>query len=193
MSEIIYTAFGYGKIITADPLNGLEPLLTKEKSMLTPLDEPEVNPAEISETADDGDVIYKVDFRWGGQGYLPVGFGHQASCIKRKIKLKVKTMFASRKTFELEMSITSNITEIYAELTKLIGSEVMENLSNPKFYCSMVVARSQGSNHLSDIAYTTTARIQHQRKRTADYDGSDQLGVEVEQQRPAGRNDSTLG
>jgi hypothetical protein len=72
MSEIVYTAFGYGRIVITDPLNGLEPLLTKEKSMLTPLDEPEVKPAEISDVPIDEDIIHKVAFKWGGQGYLPV-------------------------------------------------------------------------------------------------------------------------
>jgi hypothetical protein len=99
-------------------------------------------------------------------------------------------MFASRKTFELEMPITSNITEIYTELTKLIGPEVMENLSNPKFYYSMVASDLEGPHRLLDIAYTTSPRIQHQRKFNADYDGSSEFSTEMEQQRFAGWNDS---
>ena len=61
--------------------------------------------------------------------------------MKRKIKIKVKTFFGLRKTYEIELPIKSNLTNVSAELSKLIGPDIMENLSNQKFYYPIVVPK----------------------------------------------------
>lgn len=50
-------------------------------------------------------------------------------------------MFATRKVYDLELPVTSTLSDVYTELTKQIGQEVIENLTNPKFYYPMVFSR----------------------------------------------------
>jgi hypothetical protein len=40
--------------------------------------------------------------------------------------------------YEVELPVNAEISALYNELTKQIGSDVMDNISNAKFYYPMV-------------------------------------------------------
>jgi hypothetical protein len=75
--------------------------------------------------------------------------------LKRKIKVKVKTYFGPRKTYEVELLVTTDIAGLLAEVTRAVGPEVMESVTSPKVYYPMVPSAHQGFvQHLSSQTKT---------------------------------------
>lgn len=142
MSELVYTRFGYGTVAAVEPKGTQEDSNKETKAS----DQAKVNPESEKEATiqeknidDLEDKVVKVTFKWGATGYIPVNdYLIKESSLMRQINIKVKTFFGPRKTYDLTLPVTANLAAIFAEMTKVAGADIIDNLSNPKFYYSMV-------------------------------------------------------
>lgn len=71
MGEIVYTNFGYGKIVKYESSIAPEPQ-PKEQLEIRNIESITSLPSEPPAINTNPDKIAKVEFTWGGIGYLPV-------------------------------------------------------------------------------------------------------------------------
>jgi len=70
---------------------------------------------------DDKITVINVQFNWGGIGYL------HTTCLRKKVKLRIKTLYGDRKTHNIEVDINEpieNIKDIVSQISEEDKSEV---------------------------------------------------------------------